>query len=56
MLLPDPATEAREPIQKENERCSEDRESAEGDARAALRAPAAKDVQQVKVVIEPRHK
>ena len=56
MLLPDPAIEAREPIQKENERRSEDRESVEGDAQAALRAPAAKDVQQVKVVIEPRHK
>ena len=56
MLLPDTATEAREPIQKENERRSEDRESVEGDTQGALRAPAAKDVQQVKVVIEPRHK
>ena len=56
MLLPDPATEAREPIQKENERRSEDRESVEGDAQGALRAPAAMDVQQVKAVIEPRHK
>ena len=56
MFLPDPAIEAREPIQKENERRAGDRESAAGDAQAALRAPAAKDVQQVKVVIEPRHK
>ena len=31
-------------------------ESVEGDAQGALRAPSAKDVQQVKVVIEPRHK
>ena len=31
-------------------------ESVEGDAQGALRTPAAMDVQQVKVVIEPRHK
>ena len=56
MLLPDPTTEAREPIQKENERRAGDRESAAGDAQVALRAPAAKEVQQAKVVIEPRPK
>ena len=41
MLLPDTATEAREPIQTENEKRSGDGESAEGDAQVALRTPAA---------------